>query len=367
MASALLESLLDRDALPARRAQPRGSRPRVARPRMRSRAKACRGARNEAWKYTSLRALEQRSLRRRREAPTRAIDASTFALPDRWAAARLRQWRLSRRSFATSRRSDGLSISTLGDARRATSNPGARCLRASTRVSMRVRAPQYGARRRWSADPRRSRRAHRRAAPSRLRRRAADRHRVARARADRSRRAAQRSRHRTSRRRRCRRSAARQRRRAVRARRRRAARSGADPGRRGRRDADPPQRIHRWRDDATLSAHALEIGARSRATISTSISRGRGARFVSRGVFALRGRQHADTHLDVRHDARDTASDMRLARRRRRARARRVPRRDHGRRRAPTAPMRSCRTRTCCFRRTPRSTRSRCSKSMPTK
>ena len=27
-------------------------------------------------------------------------------------------------------------------------------------------------------------------------------------------------------------------------------------------------------------------------------------------MFALRGRQHADTHLDIRHDARDTASDI---------------------------------------------------------
>ena len=31
---------------------------------------------------------------------------------------------------------------------------------------------------------------------------------------------------------------------------------------------------------------------------------------MSRGVFALRGRQHADTHLDIRHDARDTACDI---------------------------------------------------------
>jgi len=34
------------------------------------------------------------------------------------------------------------------------------------------------------------------------------------------------------------------------------------------------------------------------------------SRFVSRGVFALRGRQHADTRLDVRHAARDTACDI---------------------------------------------------------
>ena len=34
-----------------------------------------------------------------------------------------------------------------------------------------------------------------------------------------------------------------------------------------------------------------------------------GARFDSRGVFALSGRQHTDTQLEVRHNARDTASD----------------------------------------------------------
>ena len=63
-------------------------------------------------------------------------------------------------------------------------------------------------------------------------------------------------------------------------------------------------------DGATLASHALEIGARLvRHDLDVDL-RGRGARFVSRGVFALRGRQHADTHLDVRHDARDTASDI---------------------------------------------------------
>ena len=62
--------------------------------------------------------------------------------------------------------------------------------------------------------------------------------------------------------------------------------------------------------DATLTSHVLEIGARlARHDLDVDL-RGRGARFVSRGVFALRGRQHADTHLDIRHDARDTASDI---------------------------------------------------------
>jgi Fe-S cluster assembly protein SufD len=63
-------------------------------------------------------------------------------------------------------------------------------------------------------------------------------------------------------------------------------------------------------DGATLTSHVLEIGARlARHDLDVDL-RGRGARFVSRGVFALRGRQHADTHLDIRHDARDTASDI---------------------------------------------------------
>jgi Fe-S cluster assembly protein SufD len=34
------------------------------------------------------------------------------------------------------------------------------------------------------------------------------------------------------------------------------------------------------------------------------------ARLVSRGVFALRARQHADTRLDISHTARDTACDI---------------------------------------------------------
>jgi len=63
-------------------------------------------------------------------------------------------------------------------------------------------------------------------------------------------------------------------------------------------------------DGATLSSHVLEIGARlARHDLDVDL-RGRGARFVSRGVFALRGRQHADTHLDIRHEARDTTSDI---------------------------------------------------------
>jgi len=63
-------------------------------------------------------------------------------------------------------------------------------------------------------------------------------------------------------------------------------------------------------DEATLSAHTLEVGAQlARHDLDVALD-GRGARLVSRGVFALRARQHCDTHLDIRHIARDTASDI---------------------------------------------------------
>lgn len=62
--------------------------------------------------------------------------------------------------------------------------------------------------------------------------------------------------------------------------------------------------------DATLCLHTLEAGAQTmRHDLNVGLA-GRGARLVSRGVFTLRGRQHADTHLVVSHAARDTASDI---------------------------------------------------------
>jgi Fe-S cluster assembly protein SufD len=62
--------------------------------------------------------------------------------------------------------------------------------------------------------------------------------------------------------------------------------------------------------EASLHQHALDAGARTmRHDIEVDLE-GHGARFVSRGVFALGGRQHADTHVDVRHVARDTTSDL---------------------------------------------------------
>jgi Fe-S cluster assembly protein SufD len=62
--------------------------------------------------------------------------------------------------------------------------------------------------------------------------------------------------------------------------------------------------------DAVLSAHTIEAGAQTMRHDFRVALAGRGARFDSRGVFALRGRQHADTHLVVGHEARDTTSDI---------------------------------------------------------
>ncbi|MEO7014112.1 MAG: Fe-S cluster assembly protein SufD [Dokdonella sp.] len=62
--------------------------------------------------------------------------------------------------------------------------------------------------------------------------------------------------------------------------------------------------------DAHLEMRSIEAGAQwMRHDLAVTLSGDR-SRFVSRGVFALRGRQHADTHLDVRHSARDTACDI---------------------------------------------------------
>lgn len=60
-------------------------------------------------------------------------------------------------------------------------------------------------------------------------------------------------------------------------------------------------------DDAQLDAtHVLLGGRLQRLDLQVALAGAR-ARLASRGVFALRGRAHADTHLDVRHVARDTA------------------------------------------------------------
>lgn len=54
---------------------------------------------------------------------------------------------------------------------------------------------------------------------------------------------------------------------------------------------------------------AIFGGRLQRADLNVDLN-GEGARFESRGVFVLRGRQHADTHLDIRHSARDTVCDV---------------------------------------------------------
>lgn len=63
-------------------------------------------------------------------------------------------------------------------------------------------------------------------------------------------------------------------------------------------------------DDARLEMRTIEAGALwMRHDLAVNLCGDR-ARFVSRGAFILRGRQHADTRLDVRHQARDTQSDI---------------------------------------------------------
>ncbi|MET0934661.1 MAG: Fe-S cluster assembly protein SufD [Luteibacter sp.] len=65
----------------------------------------------------------------------------------------------------------------------------------------------------------------------------------------------------------------------------------------------------RLETDAAATVHALELGGALVRHELTAELAGDRARFDSRGVFALDGRQHIDTQLDVRHNARDTASD----------------------------------------------------------
>jgi Fe-S cluster assembly protein SufD len=61
---------------------------------------------------------------------------------------------------------------------------------------------------------------------------------------------------------------------------------------------------------ARLRMHTVELGAQfMRHQLDIALA-GRGARFESRGVFALHGRQHADTRMQVTHDARDTECDI---------------------------------------------------------
>jgi len=57
------------------------------------------------------------------------------------------------------------------------------------------------------------------------------------------------------------------------------------------------------------SAHALFGGRLQRHETGVDLA-GAQSRHLARGAFVLRGRQHVDVHLDVRHLARDAASDV---------------------------------------------------------
>jgi Fe-S cluster assembly protein SufD len=61
--------------------------------------------------------------------------------------------------------------------------------------------------------------------------------------------------------------------------------------------------------DAHATVHALELGGALVRHELTAEVLGDRARFDTRGVFALAGRQHLDTQLEVHHKARDTASE----------------------------------------------------------
>jgi Fe-S cluster assembly protein SufD len=80
---------------------------------------------------------------------------------------------------------------------------------------------------------------------------------------------------------------------------------------------DLPDSVSLYRRDAVsvaggaayASTNALFGGRLQRHDVAVELG-GAYARHSARGVFALRGRQHVDVHLDVRHAARDTASDV---------------------------------------------------------
>jgi len=62
--------------------------------------------------------------------------------------------------------------------------------------------------------------------------------------------------------------------------------------------------------DATLrTTHAIFGGRLQRLDFGVALG-GERARLQSRGVFVLRGREHSDVHLDLRHVARDAACDV---------------------------------------------------------
>ena len=61
---------------------------------------------------------------------------------------------------------------------------------------------------------------------------------------------------------------------------------------------------------ATCDVTHAHVGGRLQRIESAIDLAGTNAACCSRGVFALRGREHVDIHLDVQHNARDTRSDV---------------------------------------------------------
>lgn len=61
--------------------------------------------------------------------------------------------------------------------------------------------------------------------------------------------------------------------------------------------------------NATARVHVLELGGGLVRHELDADLKGDGARLDTHGVFILRGRQHLDTHLDIRHTATNTTSD----------------------------------------------------------
>lgn len=64
------------------------------------------------------------------------------------------------------------------------------------------------------------------------------------------------------------------------------------------------------RDSSVYNVVQAHFGGRLQRCEATIELAGTAAICSARGVFVLRGRQHVDVHLDVRHNARDTLSDV---------------------------------------------------------
>ena len=67
--------------------------------------------------------------------------------------------------------------------------------------------------------------------------------------------------------------------------------------------------VHLGAKASLAATHVLLGGRLQRLDMQVELA-GEQARLESRGVFALRGRAHADTQLDIRHVARDTVCDI---------------------------------------------------------